>query len=385
VHDGVDDGGAQTEGSQADPLLDLFVRLAGIASPTGAEREMADAVIAYLRHLGLEVREDDSAGATGCGCGNLVAVVRGRGEAEPIGFCAHLDTVPMDRAPRVSVAEGYVRTDGATPLGADDKAAVAVLLELARALVREPPAGDVEFVFTPGEEAGLLGAAALDAPALVATRMFVLDSDGEPGTLITGAPTQKRIDAEFKGHAAHAGISPELGRSAVVAAARAVAAMRLGRLDDETTANIGVIQGGTARNVVAERCRIEGEARSHDEAKVAAQMQHMVQAVAGEAAAAGVDVEIDVREAFRGYRHAADSPLLAAGTEAARLAGLEPRLRRGGGGSDANVFNARGLPTLTLGVGFEHAHSPLETMSVERLHQLAAMAAGLVRAAGAGA
>ena len=377
MHPGV--GG---EDSPADTLLDLFVRLAGIASPTGSEREIADAVAGYLGDLGLAVREDDSAVATGCGCGNLITLVRGRGEAAAIGLCAHLDTVPMDRAPSVTVTDGYVRTDGATPLGADDKAAVAVLLELARALVAEPPPGDVELIFTAGEEAGLLGAKALDMPALAARRVFVLDSDGTPGTLITSAPTQKRVDAEFKGHAAHAGIAPELGRSAVVAAARAVAAMRLGRLDDETTANIGVIRGGTARNVVAERCLVSGEARSRDEAKVAAQAEHMVQAIAAEAAAAGIDVEIDVQEAFRGYRHAADSPLLAAGIEAARHAGLEPRLAEGGGGSDANVFNAHGLSALTLGVGFEHAHSPLESMSVQRLHELYAMAAGLARAGG---
>ncbi len=373
--------GVDGEGAPEDALLDLFVRLAGIASPTGEEREVADAVAGYLRDLGLTVREDGSAAVTGCGCGNLTTLLKGRGEAPPIGLCAHLDTVPMDRAPSVSVVDGYVRTDGATPLGADDKAAVAVLLELARALVAEPPAGDVELVFTAGEEAGLLGAKALDIPALTATRMFVLDSDGAPGTLITGAPTQKRVDAEFTGQAAHAGIAPELGRSAVVAAARAVAAMRLGRLDHETTANIGVIRGGTARNVVAERCLVSGEARSRDEAKVASQAEHMVQALAAEAATAGIDVEIDVQDAFRGYRHAPDAPLLEAAARAARHAGLEPRLAEGGGGSDANVFNAQGLPALTLGVGFEHAHSPLESMSVQRLHELYAIAEGLVRVA----
>jgi len=380
VRPGIDD-----QGAQGDALLGLFVRLAGIASPTGSEREIADFVAAYLRDQGLDVREDDSAVVTGCGCGNLVTRIAGRGAAPAIGLCAHLDTVPMERAPRVTVADGYVRSDGGTPLGADDKAAVAVLLELARSLVAEPPEGDVELILTAGEEVGLLGAKALDVAELTAARVFVLDSDGAPGTLITGAPTQKRVEAEFKGHAAHAGIAPELGRSAVVAAAHAIASMRLGRLDDETTANVGIIRGGTAANVVAERCFISGEARSRDEDKVAAQAEHMVQAIAAAAATAGIDVEIDVSESFRGYRHAPDSPLLAMGAEAARLAGLEPRLAEGGGGSDANVFNARGLAALTLGVGFEHAHSPLESMSVGRLHELYGIAAGLVRAAGTAA
>ena len=356
-------------------LVDLFVRLAGIASPTGAEREVADAVKEYLGDLGLGVHEDGSAPVTGCGCGNLVARIPGRGQAETIGLCAHLDTVPVSGAPRVVVADGVVCSDGATVLGADDKAAVAVLLTLARALVADPPAGDVELVLTAGEEAGLLGAKALDLAGLTARRVFVLDSDGAPGTLIVASPTQKRVDLEFRGQAAHAGIAPELGRNAIVAAANAVAAMRLGRIDDETTANIGVVRGGTARNVVAERCAVSGEVRSHDPAKVTALAEEMVHAAAAAAAAAGVDVEIDVREAFRGYRHPADSPLLAIGVRAAAHAGLEARLVDGGGGSDANVFNAAGLPALTLGVGFENAHSPQECMSLERLAELADMAA----------
>ena len=374
--------GVEAEGAPGDGLLDLFVGLCRIASPTGEEREIADAVKAHLGALGIAVREDDSAAVTGCGCGNLVATIPGRGEAGPIGLSAHLDTVPMDAAPVVVVAEGSVRSDGSTPLGADDKVAMAALLWLAKDLVAEPPAGDVELILTPGEEEGLLGAKALDVAGLAAKRVFVLDSDGPPGTLITGAPTQKRIRAEFKGRAAHAGIAPELGRSAIVAAARAVAGMRLGRLDDETTANIGLISGGTAPNVVAERCVVSGEARSRDDVKVTEQTEHMVQVIAAEAAAAGVDVEIDVREAFRGYRHAPDCEVLRMGAEAARLAGLEPRLVEGGGGSDANVYNALGLPTLTLGAGFEHAHSPRESLSIRHLHELYAMAAGLVRAAG---
>jgi tripeptide aminopeptidase len=302
-----------------------------------------------------------------------------------VGLCAHLDTVPVSGPPQVVVDDGFVRSDGATALGADDKAAVAVLLRLARALVADPPAGDVELVFTAGEEAGLLGAKALDLAELTAKRVFVLDSDGAPGTLIVASPTQKRVHAEFHGQAAHAGIAPELGRSAIAAAAHAVAAMRLGRLDDETTANIGLVHGGTAPNVVAEFCRISGEARSHDDAKVAAVAEEMVHAAASAAAAAGVDVEIDVREAFRGYRHPPDSPLLAVGERAAALAGLEARQVDGGGGSDANVFNAAGLPALTLGAGFEHAHSPQECMSLERLGELADMAAGLVSVVGTAA
>jgi len=366
-------------------LVELFVRLAGIASPTGSEREVADAVTEYLGALGLEVVEDAGAAVTGCGCGNLVARIPGEETAEPVALCAHLDTVPVAGPPQVSVVDGWVRSDGTTVLGADDKAAVATLLMLAGELVADRPAMDVELVFTAGEEAGLLGAAALDLGALRARRVFVFDSDGEPGTLVVASPTQKVVAAEFVGRSAHAGMAPELGRSAVVAAAHAIGAMRLGRIDAETTANIGLVQGGTAANVVPERCRISGEARSHDRQKLATLVDEMVQAAAAAAAAAGVDVELDLQEGFRGYRHAPDSPLLAVGTRAAGLAGLEPRLVEGGGGSDANVFNAAGLPALTLGVGFEHAHSTRERISLDTLGRLADMAAAVVQAAGTAA
>lgn len=366
----------------SDELLDLFVHLAGIASPTGSEREVADHVIARLHAAGVSVSEDASAAATGCACGNLLARIPGRGEAEPLALCAHLDTVPVAHAPRVVVADGQVRSDGETPLGADDKAAVAVLLVLAGELAEEPPAGDVELLFTPGEEAHLLGAKALAPDALTARRVFVFDSDGAPGTMVVAAPTLKSLRAELRGTAAHAGIAPERGRSAVVAAARGIAAMHLGRIDDETTANIGIVSGGTASNVVPEYCEVAGEARSHDPAKAAAQMQHLVDALAAAAAAGGVDAAIDVQEAYRGYRHGPRSPLLATATRAAAAAGLTARRVTAGGGSDANVLNAAGIPALTLGAGFENAHSSQERISLEHLAELHALARALVRVAG---
>jgi tripeptide aminopeptidase len=369
--------------ADVDELRDLFVRLAGIASPTGAEREMADAVRDFVTGVGLDIVEDDTAPVTGCGCGNLLVRAPGRGAGTCVALCAHLDTVPVHAAPRVVVENGVVRSDGETVLGADDKAAVAALLLLARDLAAEPPALGVELLFTAGEEEGLLGAKAFDITALAAPFVFVLDSEGAPGTIITGAPSQKSVDAEFLGQSAHAGIEPERGRNAIVAAARAVAAMRLGRIDEETTANIGLIEGGSASNVVADRCVVRGEARSRDSAKMAAQAGQMVDAITLAASECGVDVEIDVREAYQGYRHDEDGPLLRVAAAAATDAGLTPRFVDGGGGSDSNVFNARGLPAATLGVGFEHLHSPRESMRLDRLVELHALAGAVVRVAGA--
>ena len=365
-----------------DELRELFVRLAGIRSPSLEEREMADAVKDFVRGVGLEAFEDASAALTGGDCGNLIVRLPGRGEGTPIALCAHLDTVPLDRAPTVIVENGVVRTDGETILGADDKAAVAVLLLVLRDLAQEPPAAAVEFVFTAGEEIGLQGAKALDPASVAAAAVFVFDSEGEPGAVIAAAPTLKAIAAEFRGVAAHAGIEPQRGRSAILAAARALAAMDLGRIDEETTANAGLIEGGSAVNVVAERCVVRAEARSREEQKLAAQVAGMVEAITVAAAETGVDVEIEIKEHYRGYAHAADALPLRIAHAALAAAGLEARHVGSGGGSDANVFNARGLPSLTLGVGFERVHSPHECIRLERLEQLYRLGHALVRAAG---
>ena len=365
-----------------DELRELFVRLAGIRSPSLEEREMADAVKDFVRGVGLEAFEDASAALTGGDCGNLIVRLPGRGEGTPIALCAHLDTVPLDRAPTVIVENGVVRTDGETILGADDKAAVAVLLLVLRDLAQEPPAAAVEFVFTAGEEIGLQGAKALDPASVAAAAVFVFDSEGEPGAVIAAAPTLKAIAAEFRGVAAHAGIEPQRGRSAILAAARALAAMDLGRIDEETTANAGLIEGGSAVNVVAERCVVRAEARSRDEQKLAAQVAGMVEAITVAAAETGVDVEIEIEEHYRGYAHAADALPLRIADAALAAAGLEARHVGSGGGSDANMFNARGLPSLTLGVGFERVHSSHECIRLERLEQLYRLGHALVRAAG---
>jgi tripeptide aminopeptidase len=371
VRAGLDDG----------ELVDLFVRLASIRSPSLEERQMADAVVGFVRAAGLEAEEDDSAVVTGCDCGNLIVRVPGRGEGTPVALCAHLDTVPTDAAPTVVVEHGVARSDGRTVLGADDKAAVAALLLVMRDLARERPAADVEFVFTAGEEIGLQGARALALEDLHSRVVCVFDSEGVPGTVITGAPTLKALVATFKGTAAHAGIEPERGRSAITAAARAVAAMQVGRIDAETTVNVGLIEGGSAVNVVPERCVVHAEVRSHDEAKLAGLVTAMVDSATLAAAETGVDVDVDVHEHFRGYAWTPESLPVRLVDAALAEAGLEARHIRSGGGSDSNAFNARGLDAVTLGVGFEHVHSPLESIRLERLGQLYDIAHAVVRAA----
>jgi len=366
-----------------DELTALFVRLAETPSPSGRERGVADLITAELRACGVDVSEDDSAPRTGAAAGNLVARIPGRGAGTPVALCAHMDTVPVEGEVRVRIADGVARSAGDTILGADDKAAVAALVALARDLAAEPPAAGVELVFTTSEEVGLRGAKELDVSALRAEAAFVFDSEGPVGTVVLTAPSLSLFTADFHGRAAHAGIEPEKGRSAVVAAARAVAAMPLGRIDERTTANVGVITGGSATNVVPERCRLEGEARSRDRDALAAQLERMIEAVNVAAAEAGVDVSVTVEDDFVGFTLTAGDTAVALAAAALAAIGVEPVYIGTGGGSDANVFNLRGLPAVNLGVGFEDVHSVRESIALARLEQVYELAHALVRAAGA--
>ncbi len=312
--------------SNRERLHQRFVRLCEIRSPSGEEREIADAVTTELRGLGFEVSEDGSAEETGAGAGNLLARLPGRSDAW-IMFAAHLDTVPHEGRVEVDLSEGVYRSAGETILGADNKAAVAVLLELAAAHASDPPEVGVELLLTVAEEVALRGAKAFDASALRSQLGFVIDHASPIGEVISASPSYQRLDAEFTGTEAHAGIRPEDGHSAIAAAAAAIAAMELGRLDPETTANVGVIAGGTSANVVPGACRIEGEARSIDPGRAAEVAGRMSEACAWAASEHGCDLDLGISELFRGYRLAPSSP--AAGRGRGRAAPL-----RAGAGED---------------------------------------------------
>ena len=364
-------------------LLDLFVRLAETPSPSGHERAVADLVLAYLRGCGLEPVEDDSAAQTGAGSGNVHVVVEGRGEGVPILIGAHLDTVAVEGPIRAVVDGGVVRSEGDTILGADNKCACAVVLLLLRDLAREAPPGRVAVVFSTCEEVGLRGAKAFSLGAAQARAGFVFDSSGPLGQVINAAPSAKTLVAEFHGVAAHAGIAPEEGRSAIAAAGRAIALMDLGRIDEMTTANVGVIEGGVALNVVPEWCTVRAEARSRDEERLARQVGHMVDALTLGANEVGVDVTTTVIDEYRGFSLPAEALPVRIAAGALRQAGIEPRISATGGGSDVNVFNEKGLPSVNLSVGMEKVHTHDEYLPVERLEQAYEVASALVRVAGA--
>jgi tripeptide aminopeptidase len=367
-------------------LTELFLMLASLPSPSRAERKVADAVTAVLQSMGLVVHEDGTGSAIGGDSGNLWCVV-GTDHASPhLALGAHLDTVSSP-ASVVPVLDGdaVFRNTQDGILGADDKAAIAALIHAAELLLDGGEGFPTfELFFTVCEEQGLVGAKHLGDGVLRSPLAAVLDSSGPVGGIVVNAPSQRIIRAEFKGRAAHAGVEPELGRSAIQAAARAVSSMRLGRLDEETTANIGIINGGVATNVVPERCLIEGECRGHEEMRLAEVAANMVDAIQRAAGELGVDVEVELVNEFQSYALSGRSPVVRLSKAAVSALGLSPRLLTAGGGSDANVLNARGIPTVNLDAGMMRVHSAEEYLALDELVRLCELALQMIVLAGGG-
>jgi tripeptide aminopeptidase len=363
------------------PFVDFFLELCAIPSPSGDERAVVDRVVRYLDDLGLEWLEDDTAGELDGTAGSVYCRVPGaNGHGRPIFLCAHTDTVPPDGLLEPLLDDGgIVRNAGGTILGSDNKAAVVVMLEAVRRILDEgrPHAG-IELVFTPKEEVGLQGAAAFDHTRLVARTGFVYDQGAPIGEVVLGSPYAYVLDLRFHGRAAHAGMVPEEGRSAVAAAARAIADFRLGRLDEETSANVGVISGGTARNVVPEWCSFQAELRSHDEQKATDLLREMLETAAFAASLGECELESEVKKSFPGYRFRESDPPVQLAATALRAAGFHPRYALSGGGADANVFNARGLECVNLANGMMEIHTPDEHIAVADLEAMVDVTLALV-------
>jgi len=337
-----------------------FLELVRIPSPSGREREVAQAVKAKILAMGLTVLEDEAGKGFGGEQGNLIVKVPGNLEGvPPILLNAHLDTVLPCENVNPIVEGDKVRSDGRTILGADNKAGVCVLLELLRVLNEDDiQHGPLEIVFTVAEETGLHGAKHLDYSLISAEIGFVLDSGPPVNKVIVQAPSQKNLKAIVRGKSAHAGVSPEKGINAIQLAARAIASMRLGRIDQETTANIGVIRGGLATNIVPEEVEILGEARSHDPKKLEEQIAHMVSLIEKEAQKGGGKAEIEVTDVYRSFRITEDDLPSKVLKAALAKMGLKPQWEATGGGSDANIFNEHGIKCVLICCGEESPHSP---------------------------
>lgn len=367
-------------------LVRRFIEICRADSAPLKEGPVFRIVAGALEELGLSVWEDGAAKALGGEVGNLVATLPGRGApaaSSPLLFCAHMDRVAGGVGVQPVVNDGVITSGGNTILGADDAAGLAAIIEAVHVLVESgSDRVPIEIVCTIGEEAGLVGAKSFDVEILRSRCGFVLDAEGEVGTIVCRAPTQASIRAELFGRSAHAGLAPEEGISAIKMAAAAISKMNLGRIDHETTANVGYIAGGGPTNVVPERAEIRAEARSLDDAKLDRQLAHMQSVLVDVAARFGGKVEWNAWRNYEGFALDADSEPVRRASAAIVEAGLEPKLLSTGGGSDANVFNARGVPSAVLGVGYQGIHTHMERMPIAELVRLTEVVLRLMQGAG---
>ena len=363
-------------------VLDTFLDLTRISSPSGRERGVADYVAAALTLAGCDVRFDDTQSATGADTGNLLATLPATAPGSTIALSAHMDCVQPCEGVEPVLQDGFVRPGGETVLGGDDKVGIAAIVEAVRRLQEHAePHGAVRIVLTVSEEIGLVGAKALAAADCAADVCLVLDADGAVGGIVTAAPTHYTFKAVFSGRAAHAGIEPERGLSAISMATAAIGRMTLGRVDAQTTANIGTIRGGIATNVVAPACEVTGECRSLDGDRVERireEMEAEMRAAAGEFGG-GVDVAWQLE--YRGFSLTDDAFALELVEAACRDVGVVPRRFRTGGGSDGNIINARGIPTVVLAAGMSQVHSTAEELEVAELERLADLIEAVLRRA----
>lgn len=350
-------------------LVDEFFELIQVDSETKEEAEIAKVLTEKFTALGVEVTEDDAAEKTGHGAGNLICTLKGTKEnVDPIYFTSHMDTVVPGKGIKPSIRDGYIVSDGKTILGADDKAGLAVILEAVKSLKQNNlEHGTLQFVVPVGEESGLVGSKALDPSMISAKYGYALDSNGQVGNIITAAPTQAKLFVTVKGKTAHAGVAPEKGVSAITLAAKAISKMPLGRIDEETTANIGRFQGGSQTNIVTDHVEIVAEARSLISEKMEKQVQAMKKAFEQTAEKYGGSADVEVKIMYPGYKYGDGDHVVEVAKQAIKQIGREPKLLQSGGGSDANIIAGHGVPTVNLAVGYEDIHTTNEKMPVEEL------------------
>jgi len=356
-----------------DRLADTFRQLVLIDSPSREEGAVAGWIKRTLKEeIGAEVIEDQSRDQTGSESGNIIARIPGTEKIIPLFFNAHMDTVEPGRGIKIIFKDGIFQSDGTTVLGADDKAAIAILIETVRLLKEHNvPHGPIEFLFTVCEEIGLLGAKSLDPALLDAKAGYALDSS-DPEVLINQAPCAIRFKVRIVGKATHAGLHPELGINAIQVAARALAEVPLGRIDEYTTANVGLIHGGKATNIVPEEVELEGEVRSHNPEK----LREVQDQVLGTFHRIALDfkpvensglplIKTEIIDDYPLMSVSEGHPLITTAVKAAKGLGRKLRLDMTGGGSDANIFNAKGLATVVMGIGMQNVHTTSEHIRLD--------------------
>ena len=355
-------------------VLAEFMELIKITCISKQEREVGDLMIARLQELGGTVVEDvKSREALGGNCGNLVATFKGNVDNAPtIMLTAHLDCVVPCANIKPQIKDGIITSDGTTILGGDCKAGMVPILETLRVLKEDNlPHGDIQVVFTVCEELGLAGSKNMDQSLLHADFGFTLDSSGRPGKIIDMAPGQNKINVKVHGKTAHAGLAPEKGINAIKLAAQILAYVPQGRIDEETTCNIGLINGGRATNIVPDVVEIKGECRSRNQAKMEKLTQEIVAAYEAGAKEVGAKIDIEVLPSYNPYKLSHDSIAMVIAKKAAENIGLVPDITGTGGGSDANHFNEYGISCTVLGVGMTNCHTCEECLIEEDLYKTA--------------
>ncbi|PKM87404.1 MAG: peptidase M20 [Firmicutes bacterium HGW-Firmicutes-12] len=351
-------------------LIDSFIEMVKIESLSRKEENIAIYLKSKMEDMGIEVHIDkSSAKKAGSNTGNLIGRMKGNKEGiEPLFFGAHMDTVSPGDNIKPLIKEGVIYSSGDTILGADDKSGIAAILE-ALSCIKETKVthGDIEVVFTIGEEIGLLGARFFNYDLLTARKGYILDSGGTPGKIINQGPAQDNIKAVIHGKAAHAGVNPEDGISSIQVAARAINNMKLLRIDEETTANIGVISGGKATNIVSDNVFLEGEARSHSKQKLDKQMAHMVDCLQKACEDMGAHLEYKRENAYPAYFVAEHESVIEEAIAAGTRIGLNVQVKSTGGGSDVHFFNAVGISTVNLATGMNNVHTTKEEIRIDDL------------------
>ena len=355
-------------------LIDSFFRLVRIKSQSGEEKEIVEHVREILSGIGLEVDVDDSGKKYGSNSGNLTAFLKGDNpEMMPIFLGAHLDTVILNGEVIPYIDDGIIRNKNSKCiLGGDDKVAVAAIIEVLRSIVENNiETGDIYIVFTISEEIGVVGAKYVNMDKVGAEYGFVFDAHGDIGTIYNKAPYQNSIDAEFIGKAAHAGIEPEKGINSIKAAAIAISNIRFGRLDQETTANIGKINGGVARNIVPENTKVILEARSLEETRLEKVTKEMIASLKRASSDTGCELKYKLVREYDGFNIGLEEIPLKIAFNAIKKIGIDPVVASSGGGSDINVFNSKGKRAVNLSSGMEDVHTNTEYVKISQLEKLA--------------
>lgn len=361
-------------------ILNLFLDLVKIDSPSLRENNVADYLVSLMQKTGYKVKKDCAGDACGGNTGNIVVKIPATGHGTPIAFSAHMDCVNPCVGVQPIVKDDIVYSSGDTVLGGDDKAGIAIMIEAVRHLEEESiPHPEIYFIFSICEESGMHGAKNMDTNLLSTDNIVVLDSSGGVGTIVVESPSKAGIDIIFKGKSAHAGVSPESGISAIQIAAEAVSNMHLLRINKGTTANLGKIEGGGATNIVTDYVTLSAEVRSTNDESLHSQLDHMQKCCTDAAAKFGGICTFDYEISYPALHVDESCQLLVKVEQSCKNIGCTPKRVSTGGGSDANVLYGKGYNALTIGIGMNKVHTVNESIAIKSMTDCVELVADIMK------